>query len=92
MLRGCQKKIILLKNTGSELFDEAYFILREDAPVRSLPAEPDMIREANRILEESQIPGRITGRRSAALRSWLCYLAGAGSCGAVMGLVLWLIR
>jgi hypothetical protein len=30
MVRGCQKKIIYLKNTGSEVFEEAYFVVREN--------------------------------------------------------------
>ena len=29
MVRGCQKKIIHLRDTGSDLFEEAYFILKE---------------------------------------------------------------
>ena len=51
MVRGCQKKIIYLKNTGSEVFEEAYFVVRE----KTLPSyveECDMVEEANRILDE----------------------------------------
>ena len=32
MVRGCQKKIIYLKSTGSEVFDEAYFVLSDKTP------------------------------------------------------------
>lgn len=52
MVRGCQKKIIYLKNTQSDLFDEAYFVIKnniDDVRVN----ECDMVEEANRILEES---------------------------------------
>lgn len=52
MVRGCQKKIIYLKNTGSEVFDEAYFVI-SDKELSSGMDECDMVEEANRILNES---------------------------------------
>ena len=30
MLKGCQKKIIFLKNTGSDIFEEAYFVIKHE--------------------------------------------------------------
>ena len=51
MVRGCQKKIIYLKNTGSEVFDEAYFVVNDKALGKDV-AECDMVLEANRILDE----------------------------------------
>lgn len=50
MVRGCQKKIVYLKNTDSSVFDEAYFLLCDD--VSADISECDMIKEANRILDE----------------------------------------
>lgn len=50
-MRGCEKRVIYLKNTGSDLFDEAYFVVShvgEIAPSESL----DMVSEANRIIDE----------------------------------------
>lgn len=51
MLRGCQKKIVFIKNTGSKVFDEAYFVIsgKEGAP--SLTDEA-MVDEAKRIIED----------------------------------------
>ena len=51
MVRGCQKKIIYLKSTGSEVFDEAYFVLSDKTPEEA-KGECDMVEEANRILNE----------------------------------------
>jgi hypothetical protein len=51
MVRGCQKKIIYLKSTGSKVFDEAYFVVSDKSPSDNL-AERDMVQEANRILDE----------------------------------------
>lgn len=28
MLKGCHKSVVFLKDTGSELFDEAYFVVK----------------------------------------------------------------
>ena len=42
--------MVYLKSTGSEVFDEAYFVIRDDALVNF--GECDMIKEANRILSE----------------------------------------
>ncbi len=51
-MRGCEKKVIHLKGTNSNLFDEAYFIVKKKAALSPL-SESDMVNEANRIIEES---------------------------------------
>ena len=50
MVRGCQRKVIFLKNTDSKIFTEAYFIVDDRA---SDARESDMVKEANRIIEEN---------------------------------------
>lgn len=50
MMRGCQRKVIFLKNTGSSLFDEAYFVISRESEKEDLD-ENNMIVEANRIIE-----------------------------------------
>ena len=54
-MRGCQKRIVFLKNTGSHLFDEAYFILKSDGQEQKNDKNVtrDMVCEANRIIEEN---------------------------------------
>ncbi len=56
MVRGCQKKIIYLKNTDSGVFDEAYFLVSDSALGNDMD-ERDMIAEANRILDECVFDG-----------------------------------
>ena len=51
MVRGCQKKMIYLKNTGSEVFDEAYFVVSDKKLGEEL-SECDLVKEANKILDE----------------------------------------
>ena len=51
-MRGYQKKVIFLKDTGSHLFDEAYFVVSRRGEEAQLN-QSDMIFEANRIIKES---------------------------------------
>jgi hypothetical protein len=48
MIKGCQRKIIYLKDTGSNAFDEAYFILKSDAE-DGVSRGLDLVGEAKRI-------------------------------------------
>ena len=51
-MKGCQKKVIFLKNTGSYLFDEAYFVVSREGEAAHVD-QSDMVFEANRIIKES---------------------------------------
>ena len=80
MIKGCQKKIVFLKNTGSKLFDEAYFIIRDSINLDGI-SDGDMIDEANRIIDECIGENeKKTGVRSIVFRfvkrSALPFLAG----------------
>ena len=66
MVRGCQKKIIYLKNTDSRVFDEAYFIVKDNCP-DDIRGECDMVEEANRILNEC-ISYKIKGEKLGCLK------------------------
>lgn len=52
MLRGTQRKVIVLKDTKSGIFDEAYFIIKNSADSTKLTTN-DMVSEANRIIGDS---------------------------------------
>lgn len=54
MIKGCSKRMIMLKDTGSDFFEEAYFILKTSSPFCALRSERDFIAEANRIVAESR--------------------------------------
>lgn len=78
-MRGYQKKVIFLKDTGSHLFDEAYFVMSrrgEDAAIE----QSDMVFEANRIIKESlgDNESRIGRERARKKRNFLIpFLIGA---------------
>ena len=52
MVRGYQKRVIFLKNTGSEVFDEAYFILGNNKDA-DLYSKEDLIMECEKIIEKN---------------------------------------
>ena len=56
MIKGCQKKVIWIRNTESELFDQAYFILSDSAQVGN-KTENDIIKEAKQIIARSPMRG-----------------------------------
>lgn len=47
MLKGAQKKMIVVKTGDSKVFEEAYFVVRNDA----LCSGGDMVGEANKIID-----------------------------------------
>ena len=73
LLKGCQKRIVQIKSMPSELFEEAYFILK---PSGEKAAEDDIVKEAERLLKES-----LFQKKEKTFRvSWediLVFLAGA---------------
>ncbi len=56
MLKGCQKRVIWVRNPESKGFDEAYFIL-SDTPGCDGCKENDMLKEANKIISASPFAG-----------------------------------
>lgn len=46
MIRGCEKKIIFIKDTGCDFFEEAYFVIN---PNHEGSSKKDIIKEATNI-------------------------------------------
>lgn len=82
-MRGSEKRVIFIRDTGSRIFEEAYFIVRRGAPENASCSEGDMLREAQRILGEasSAYPARRRSRRSRTFS----FFAGAASAGVLIG-------
>lgn len=101
MLRGSQKRMIVVRTRDSRVFEEAYFVMRRDAGGRNggETAESDMLREANRILEGSMSGEDRTaytkgsGSRVPAspLRGWLGFLSGLLTGGGIASLLWFLL-
>ncbi len=56
-MKGYQRRVVFLKNTGSPLFEEAFFVMRSDE-VAEGKSEADMASEADRIIKETFIKGK----------------------------------
>ena len=85
MIKGCEKRVIQIKSPKSDIFEEAYFILKDsdyDTP------SCDIVREAERLLSESE-----AGARRRFAFSWGevgFFLAGVFLAALFFG-VLWLL-
>lgn len=89
MIKGCQKKIIYLKNTDSGIFDEAYFVLRRDGEAEHF-GEADMVSEAKRIIEGASLEGRKGKRRGHMWFFSMGALAATAVFALLGGVMLWL--
>ena len=68
MLKGCQKRIVFLKDTGSELFDEAYFVIKAEYQNKS---EGEFIQEATKIANSGKAEASVAKRSSFAFGFFL---------------------
>ena len=71
-MRGYQKKVIFLKDTGSHFFDEAYFVISRKGEEAKID-QSDMILEADRIIKESlkERETRNKGERKTSKKNFL---------------------
>ena len=91
-MRGSEKKIIYIKDTGSKLFSEAYFVLRRGAAEEAEgDAAEDMVREAQRILTEGSGRYPATVRHARRRRMLTAFLSGAAAAMSFLGALSWLI-
>lgn len=85
MIRGCEKRIYYLKNPESELFDEAYLVLRRG--VTGVCATPrELEREAMRIVRGGDDGRRVQPRASGGrIRA---FILGAALSALLIGIFL----
>ena len=69
MIKGCERRMIKIENTESELFESAYFIIRQNAPMPKKSRREDIIREAARLVGDKLEPQK--RRRAEQRRLWL---------------------
>ncbi len=68
MIKGCSRKVIVIKNPESNLFEEAYFIV---SPKESERQYGDFLAEANRIIALRTTPHIQTQRKRKTLIPWI---------------------
>lgn len=74
--KGSERRVIVVKSNNGKHFEEAHFYLRagEAAPM------PDLLREANRIVEQSLLPPLAKKRREK--KRWFIRGFGTGIAAA----------
>lgn len=85
MLKGCQKRLVMLKPGENSVFESAWFVLRED---KQDVAYDDMVAEANRIAAGGIAPKYM---RRSSRKYGLSMLCGIILGGALAALVFFLI-
>ncbi len=86
MLKGIEKRVVRIKGVGGDVFEEAYFILKDG---RMDTSGEDFISEVSRIIEENSLIGEEEGiSRKKGGRALLLSLAGGVAlvCATVIGL------
>ena len=92
MLKGCQRRMIVVQGREKGAFETAYFVLRRESERRPLH-NGDLLEEANRIINEQQI--RSEHARSGRARGgllWLLWLSGVLTGGGCMLILAVLLR
>ena len=79
MLRGLQRKAVIVKTTESSIFEEAIFFLRETGEPKK--ETTDMVSEANRIIAKTD--GRACA--SADVLKRILRFVACFFCGAALG-------
>jgi hypothetical protein len=87
MIKGARKEMIVVRTGNSRYFDEAYFVLREDAQ-KKIRKSTDILSEANRILAEISPEHSTAGKKLG--RGWFFFAAGS-LCGVALGIILTLL-
>ena len=94
MIRGCERRIYHVKNTESDVFDEAYFVLRRGYdPAASGGRRTALDEEVRRLISGESLPeyGPREGRRGLRDR-FIAFAAGALISAAAVFLVLLIFR
>lgn len=89
MLKGCVRRVVYMKDTEGDLFEEAYFFVR-NSPERKCN-DRDMVREAERIITESSVDAGKKNKKRG-LFSFLCGVLSSSVFFCVLFLILYLCK
>ena len=87
MIKGARKEMIVVRTGNSRYFDEAYFVLRDDAQ-KEKQKSTSILDEANRILDE--ITPEFPMSEKKKNRGWMFFAVGT-LCGAVLSVIITLL-
>lgn len=85
MIKGCNKRVIVMKDTGNDMIEEAIFIIKPGCD-KGFVGEDDIIKHANSILDKNAYNNRfsdlsmnvVKGRKNTGFASfWSGMVIGA---------------
>lgn len=85
MIKGCTKRVVVVKDVQSDIFEEAYFILRpKSEKSKAKASRTDIITEANRLVLDNPCASESTGitlckeqKTARLIRDFLFFISGA---------------
>jgi len=80
MIKGINKRVVMLKLDGNRVYESACFVVRRDVE-RRREEERDMLKEANRILSEMELRGAKKKGRFKRLMLCLVMIAVGAAIG-----------
>ena len=85
MIKGAQKRMIVVKTADSPIFEEVYFVMRRDAK----SGGGDMVSEANRIIGNCGLKKGKSQKRKLKQCFFILgsFVGGSAVGGAVVGLI-----
>ena len=90
MLKGAQKRMIVVKTGDSDIFEEAYFVMRHDTVAK----RTDMLAEAEKIIEgcsQKRKKTVVSIQNRTLLFSLLSFLCGGAAGATVFGIISLLV-
>lgn len=67
MIKGCSKRVIVLKDTGSDFFEEAYFILKPQRESGKCRTDGEFLAEAQKIIKKNLCGEKLSEKRYTSL-------------------------
>ncbi|MCD8382718.1 MAG: translation initiation factor 2 [Clostridiales bacterium] len=90
MVKGISRRVIVVRSPDERLFEQAIFLLKEDALQQEGVTAQQVVQEAKEVADSYLRNNSPAGRRFQWLRRysrWLWFLAGA-VCAGVLALVI----
>ncbi len=92
MIKGCERRMIKIENTESELFESAYFIIKQNAQLPKKKRRDDLLREAARIVsDKTESAGKGAGTKRRIWAERMAIFAAGALISAAVTLLLWLL-
>lgn len=79
--KGYKRKVVVVRNTESSLFESAYFVLREGADKHAIR---DMLKEASRIIKEKTAEDECP----TVLKRFFSFSLGCAICSVIFTVIV----